>query len=154
MSYTLFHADSSGSVVPLILLRQLNLPHEVVTLDYEETTARKDSPDLRRLLQVSTSCAPTGASDVRATQANPLAQFPTLLTPDGTALTEMAAILLCAWRDRRRDRDRVLIGVARVDLVHRHGSGTSWDLGALTPAQLAVFYRVMVPSARRVFDAS
>ncbi|KZV88070.1 hypothetical protein EXIGLDRAFT_723013 [Exidia glandulosa HHB12029] len=107
MSYTLFHADSSGSVVALIMLRQLNVAHEVITLEYDDVTARKDSPDLRRLLK-----------------ANPLAQFPTLITPDGTVLTEMSAILLY--------------------LVHRHGNGTSWDLGKLTPGQLATFYRVMV----------
>lgn len=107
MSYTLFHASAAGSVVPQIVLRLLNVPHEVVEMDWETTTARKDSPELQRLLK-----------------ANPLAQFPTLLTPDGTVLTEMSAMLLY--------------------LVQMHGSGTPWALDGLTPAQLAGYYRFLV----------
>jgi len=107
MSYTLFHARGAGSLVPLIVLQLLKVPHEVVTLEYDEVVARRDSSQLRRLLA-----------------ANPLAQFPTLITGDGTVMTEMAGILLY--------------------LLHRYGKDTPWALDTLTPGQLATFYRTMV----------
>jgi GST-like protein len=59
-------------------MRLLNVPHEVVELDYEKVVRREETPGLDRLLA-----------------ANPLAQFPTLITPEGVVMTEMAAIILC-----------------------------------------------------------
>lgn len=95
--YVLFHAEVSanstmvyddvptdyhqgcGSVFPLVVLRALKVPHEVVTCDFKETTQKK-GPNYDRLLK-----------------ANPLAQFPTLITPEGYPLTEMTAIVLCKF---------------------------------------------------------
>ncbi|KZV88072.1 hypothetical protein EXIGLDRAFT_773038 [Exidia glandulosa HHB12029] len=116
MSYTLFHADSAVSVVPLILLRQLNIAHEVVLVEYDDIAARKDLPAVRRLLAI-----------------NPLAQVPTLLTPDGISMSESTAIVLY--------------------LLHEHGRGTPWDLEKLTRAQLAGFYRLMVVIPAVVYPA-
>ncbi|KAG8903470.1 hypothetical protein FRB99_003248 [Tulasnella sp. 403] len=76
-------------------------------MDYDNTTKRVESPELTRLLA-----------------ANPLAQFPTLITPDGSVLTETAAIALY--------------------LNDQHGSGTRWSTANLTPPQLAAFYRWLV----------
>ena len=73
MSYILFHATGCGSVLPLTILTVLNIPHELVTLDYEATTTRKDSEQLKRLISY-----------------NPLVQFPTLVTPDGAVITEVS----------------------------------------------------------------
>jgi hypothetical protein len=49
-----------------------------VTLNYEDMLQRSNTPDVNRLLA-----------------ANPLGQLPTLLTPEGVAITEMAAMVLC-----------------------------------------------------------
>ncbi|KAG8947841.1 hypothetical protein FRC04_010199 [Tulasnella sp. 424] len=105
--YVLFHSDGAGSTFPLVLLRVFKVPHEVVNMNYEDTTKRKDSPELRRLLE-----------------ANPLAQFPTLLTPEGGVMTETAAIALY--------------------LNDRHGLDSPWSTSRLAAAQLAAFYRFLV----------
>jgi GST-like protein len=47
-------------------------------MDYNKVVKRQDTPGLDCLLA-----------------ANPLGQFPTLITPEGTVLTEIAAIVLC-----------------------------------------------------------
>lgn len=109
MSYTLYHAKGCGSLAVLATLKILDIPHKLVELDYEETSQRKntDSPAFQALIH-----------------ANPLAQFPTLVTEDGTVLTEIAACLMY--------------------IVQRHGAGTPWSLESLTPSQLAKFYRWMV----------
>lgn len=54
-----------------------NAPHELVVCDYEETTAKR------------------GPNYARLVEANPLAQFPTLITPEGYVMTEMVGIALC-----------------------------------------------------------
>ena len=59
-------------------MRLLGVPHEVVTLDFSKVIKREDTPGLDRFLI-----------------ANPLGQFPTLITPEGVVMTEMAAIALC-----------------------------------------------------------
>jgi len=61
-------------------MRLLGVPHEVVTLEYDKVVERKETPGLARLLS-----------------ANPLAQFPTLITPEGAVMTEMVAIVLCEY---------------------------------------------------------
>ncbi|KAG9125894.1 hypothetical protein FRC07_005752 [Ceratobasidium sp. 392] len=104
--YTLFHALKCGSLLPLVALRALNIPHEVVLCDFKETT-QKQGPNYERLLKV-----------------NPLAQFPTLITPEGFVMTEMTAIILF--------------------LQDRHGKGTLWDIHNLTTSQLAAFYRWLI----------
>ncbi|KAG8899365.1 hypothetical protein FRC01_010570, partial [Tulasnella sp. 417] len=76
-------------------------------MNYEDTTKRKDSPELRRLLE-----------------ANPLAQFPTMITPEGGVMTETAAIALY--------------------LNDRHGLGSPWSTSNLAAPQLATFYRFLV----------
>ncbi|KAG8745673.1 hypothetical protein FRC10_007370 [Ceratobasidium sp. 414] len=64
----------------------------------------------------------------RLVKANPLAQFPTLLTPEGDVMTEMVAIVLY--------------------LQHRHARGTPWSIDNLSPSQLAAFYRwfIFIPA--------
>ncbi|KAH7108057.1 hypothetical protein BKA62DRAFT_680856 [Auriculariales sp. MPI-PUGE-AT-0066] len=114
MSYTLFHSNFSGSTAVLVALNELRVPHEVVEVDYDDVVARKDSESLRRILK-----------------ANPLAQFPTLVTPDGTVMTEMTAILLF--------------------LVNQHGTGTPWDLAHLNTRQLATLYRFMVYTSGNIY---
>ncbi|KAG9095762.1 hypothetical protein FS749_009826 [Ceratobasidium sp. UAMH 11750] len=104
--YVLFHALECGSALPLVALRTLNIPHEVVLCDFRETT-RKQGPNYERLFK-----------------ANPLAQFPTLITPEGAVMTEMTAIILY--------------------LQDCHAKGTLWDIHNLTPSQLAAFYRWLV----------
>ncbi|KAG9004298.1 hypothetical protein FRB94_006819 [Tulasnella sp. JGI-2019a] len=112
--YTLFHAKSCCSTLILVQLRVLEIPHEVVTLSLRETLNRVDSPGLKRLLA-----------------ANPMAQFPTLVTPEGTIVTETAAIILY--------------------LNDRHGSNTPWGTSSLSPIQLASFYRWLVFLPANVF---
>ena len=108
--YTLFHAEGCGSVFPQAILRLFDVPHELVVCDYEETTQKK------------------GPNYARLVEANPLAQFPTLITPEGYVMTEMAAMVLY--------------------LQHRYAKGTQWDIDTLTPAQLAAFYRwfIFIPA--------
>ncbi|KAF8677694.1 glutathione transferase [Rhizoctonia solani] len=108
--YILFHAPGVGSTFPLSLLRVFNVPHELVVCDYEETTA-KQGPNYTRLLE-----------------ANPLAQFPTLITPEGYVMTEMVGIALY--------------------LHDRFAKGTTWDIHALAPTQQAAFYRwfIFIPA--------
>jgi len=105
--YTLFHAFGCGSTLVIVLLRLFDVPHEIVELNYQAVTKRVDSPELKRLLA-----------------ANPLAQFPTLITPEGTIMTETAAIALY--------------------LNDRHGAGTTWGTKRLSATQLASFYRWLV----------
>ncbi|KAG9030659.1 hypothetical protein FRB95_003674 [Tulasnella sp. JGI-2019a] len=112
--YTLFHAKGCCSTLILVQLRLFDLPHEVVTLDFHATTQRADSPELKRLLA-----------------ANPFAQFPTLITPEGAIMTETAAIVLY--------------------LNQRHGSNTLWSTSGLNPPQLASFYRWLVFLPANVF---
>ncbi|KAG8730156.1 hypothetical protein FRC12_020452, partial [Ceratobasidium sp. 428] len=104
--YVLFHALECGSALPLVALRALNIPHEVVICDFKETTQKR------------------GSNYERLVKANPLAQFPTLVTPEGFTMTEMAAIILY--------------------LQDRHAKGTPWDIHSLTTSQLAAFYRWLV----------
>ncbi|KAH7335384.1 hypothetical protein B0J17DRAFT_719916 [Rhizoctonia solani] len=108
--YILFHSLRCGSTFPLCILRLLGLPHELVVCDYDEIIAKK-GPNYSRLVE-----------------ANPLAQFPTLITAEGYVMTEMVAIALY--------------------LLDHHGKGTSWDIRALSSRQLATFYRwfVFIPA--------
>ncbi|CAE6434247.1 unnamed protein product [Rhizoctonia solani] len=108
--YTLFHAPGVGSTFPLALLRVFNVPHELVVCDYEETTARK------------------GPNYARLVETNPLAQFPTLITPEGYVMTEMVGIALY--------------------LHDRFAKGTAWDIRGLSPARQAAFYRwfIFIPA--------
>ncbi|KAG8690857.1 hypothetical protein FRC11_008571 [Ceratobasidium sp. 423] len=107
--YILFHAPGVGSTFPLALLRVFDVPHELVICDYEETTARK------------------GSNYARLVETNPLAQFPTLITPEGYAMTEMVGIALY--------------------LHDRFAKGTTWDIRALSPDQQAAFYRYIPADA-------
>ncbi|KAG8854086.1 hypothetical protein FRB96_007792 [Tulasnella sp. 330] len=91
----------------LFQLRALDIPHEVVELDFHTTVERIESPELKRLLAV-----------------NPLAQFPTLVTPEGAIMTETAGIVLY--------------------LNERHGRNTPWGTSSPDPARLASFYRWIV----------
>jgi len=59
-------------------MRLLGVPHEVVELDYRKAVKRQDTPGLARFLA-----------------ANPLGQFPTMITPEGIVITEMVVIVLC-----------------------------------------------------------
>ncbi|KAF8605913.1 hypothetical protein BDV93DRAFT_604922 [Ceratobasidium sp. AG-I] len=113
--YVLFHAKGCGSVFPLVVLRALNIPHELVTCDFQETT-RKEGPNYTRLLEV-----------------NPLVQFPTLITPEGSVMTEMAAIVLY--------------------LQHHHAKGSHWDIESLSPPQLAAFYRWFIFIPANIYSA-
>ncbi|QRV88784.1 glutathione S-transferase [Ceratobasidium sp. AG-Ba] len=108
--YVLFHAQACGSVFPQTVLHLLNVPHELVICDYEETTEKK------------------GPNYARLVEANPLAQFPTLITPEGYVMTEMVAIVLY--------------------LQERHAKNTPWDTRSLLPSQLAAFYRwfIFIPA--------
>ncbi|KLO20447.1 hypothetical protein SCHPADRAFT_923602 [Schizopora paradoxa] len=74
-TFTLFHAPGSGSTFSLALLQALNVPHEVVSLNFEARD--EDSPEASRLKQT-----------------NPLCQFPTLVSPEGAVMTEMGGIAL------------------------------------------------------------
>ncbi|KAG8681660.1 hypothetical protein FRC09_017328 [Ceratobasidium sp. 395] len=108
--YILFHAEGSGSVFPQAVLRVLNVPHELVVCDYEETTQKR------------------GSNYARLVEANPLAQFPTMITPEGSVMTEMTAIVLY--------------------LQDRYAKDTPWDIRVLLPSQLAAFYRwfIFIPA--------
>ncbi|QRV88783.1 glutathione S-transferase [Ceratobasidium sp. AG-Ba] len=113
--YVLFHAMECGSALPLVALRALNIPHEVVVCDFRETTRKQ------------------GRNYERLSKANPLAQFPTLITPEGSVITEMAAIILY--------------------LQDRHAKGTSWDIRNLAPSQLAAYYRWLVFIPANLYSA-
>ncbi|KAG8680578.1 hypothetical protein FRC08_016193 [Ceratobasidium sp. 394] len=108
--YVLFHAQGCGSVFPQTVLRLLGIPHELVVCDYEETTHKK------------------GPNYARLVEANPLAQFPTMITPEGYVMTEMTAIVLY--------------------LQDRYAKDTPWDIHALSHSQLAAFYRwfIFIPA--------
>ncbi|CAE6406310.1 unnamed protein product [Rhizoctonia solani] len=108
--YILFHAPGVGSTFPLALLRVFDVLHEVVACNYEETTVRK------------------GPNYARLVEANPLAQFPTLITPEGYVMTEMVGIGLY--------------------LHDRFAKGTAWDIHTLSPTQQAAFYRwfIFIPA--------
>ncbi|KAG8968781.1 hypothetical protein FRC03_005961 [Tulasnella sp. 419] len=106
--YTLFHSCGSGSTVPRALLRLYDVPHEVVEVDYEAACRRdRTKPHVDSLLN-----------------ANPLGQFPTLLTPDGDALSEIAAIAIY--------------------LDEKHGKASTLSLASMTNSQRAAFYRWIV----------
>lgn len=76
--YTVFHSPGTGSVYALALLAALNVSHDIIKMDFESVTRKEDTPEYQRLLA-----------------ANPLAQFPTMVTPEGTVMTETAAIAFC-----------------------------------------------------------
>ncbi|KAG8745679.1 hypothetical protein FRC10_007376 [Ceratobasidium sp. 414] len=113
--YVLFHTSECSSVLPLVALRALKILHGVVLCDFRETT-RKQGPNYERLFK-----------------ANSLAQFPALITPEGSAMTEMTAIILY--------------------LQDRHAKGTFWDIHGLTPLQLAAFYRWLVSIPANLYSA-
>lgn len=71
-AYRLFGAPGWGSVLAELALTRAELPYEMESGAFVE-----DTPLRRRLLAV-----------------NPLAQVPTLILPDGTVMTESAAIVL------------------------------------------------------------
>lgn len=122
--YTVFHSPGTGSVYALALLAALDVSHDIIEMDFESVTRKEDTPEYQRLLA-----------------ANPLAQFPTMITPEGTVMTETAAIAFCwvimNWRGSPTDS-------LLVDLNDRHAQGTPWSTSSLTPSQLALFYRLMV----------
>ncbi|GAB1518351.1 glutathione S-transferase [Rhizoctonia solani] len=103
--YVLFHSKGCGSAFSLVILRLLGIPHELVICDFTEIIDKK-GPNYSRLVE-----------------ANPLAQFPTLVTPEGIIMTEMVAIAL-SWKG---------------DPLGHH---------VLRPSQLAAFYRwfIFVPA--------
>ncbi|CAE6397247.1 unnamed protein product [Rhizoctonia solani] len=109
-TYILFHSLRCGSTFPLCILRMFDIPHELVVCEYDEIIEKK------------------GPNYARLVEANPLAQFPTLITPEGYTMTEMVAIALY--------------------LLDRYGNGTPWDIRTLNPSQLAAFYRwfVFIPA--------
>ncbi|KAF8677693.1 glutathione transferase [Rhizoctonia solani] len=88
--YVLFHSKGCGSAFSLVILRLLGIPHELVICDFTEIIDKK-GPNYSRLVE-----------------ANPLAQFPTLVTPEGIIMTEMVAIALY--------------------LIDQHGKETPWDI--------------------------
>lgn len=71
-TYTLFGSKGCGSVIVAAALELTRLPYH-----YQEVDYHKPSPERERLLQL-----------------NPLCQVPVLLLPDGTVMTESAAILV------------------------------------------------------------
>jgi GST-like protein len=71
-TYTLFGNRGSGSALVAAALELSKLPYHYQEVDYS-----KDCPERDRLLEL-----------------NPLGQVPTLLLPDGTVMTESAAIIL------------------------------------------------------------
>ncbi|TDL30098.1 hypothetical protein BD410DRAFT_759299 [Rickenella mellea] len=105
--YTLFHAESMGSVFTLAVLRVLDVKHNVVLLSFDSVAKKEDTPEYHQLVA-----------------ASPLAQFPTVIAPDGTVLTEGAAIALY--------------------LHDKYATGTQWSTEHLSPSQLALYYRIMV----------
>ncbi|CAE6370938.1 unnamed protein product [Rhizoctonia solani] len=108
--YVLFHSKGCGSAFSLVILRLLGIPHELVICDFTEIIDKK-GPNYSRLVE-----------------ANPLAQFPTLVTPEGIIMTEMVAIALY--------------------LIDQHGKRTPWDINVLRSSQLAAFYRwfIFIPA--------
>lgn len=56
----------------------MDVSHDIIEMDFESVTRKEDTPEYQRLLA-----------------ANPLAQFPTMITPEGTVMTETAAIAFC-----------------------------------------------------------
>lgn len=148
MSYTLYHAKGCGSVAVQVALRVLDVRHLLVELDYDETAARtnKDTPEF----QAFTTANPLGPLHQTSFGDVDLcitAQFPTLVTPDGTVLTEIAACLMCespcTHPESESDSSSHLL-LPHAVLVEQHGAGTPWALGNLTSSQLASFYRWMI----------
>ena len=70
--YTLIGSVGTGSVIAELMLVQADLPYELETIPYLE-----EGPQRERLLAL-----------------NPLGQVPVLILPDGTVMTESAAIAL------------------------------------------------------------
>ena len=70
--YTLIHSRGTGSVIAQLMLELSGLPYELETIPYLEPGPQRD-----RLLAL-----------------NPLGQVPTLILPDGQAMSESAAITL------------------------------------------------------------
>lgn len=104
MAYTLYHAKGCGSAAVQVALNVLDVRHHLVELNYDDTSARanKDTPEFQALVTAN----PLGllhfthfsnADRLIDFHLSPFlsAQFPTLVTPDGTVLTEVAACLLC-----------------------------------------------------------
>jgi hypothetical protein len=58
MAYTLYHAKGCGSVVVQVALNVLDVRHDLVELDYDQTIARanKDTPEF----QAFTTANPLG----------------------------------------------------------------------------------------------
>jgi GST-like protein len=77
-------------------------------------------------------------------RANPLAQFPTLVTPEGVVMTEMAGIALCASISYLMLLAHCRVTFLYEDLTERHGKGTPWSIDDWSEEQRAVFYRLMV----------
>lgn len=71
MTYKLYWCPGMGSFLPLALLAKAGAPHEVITVDI--AGGEHQGPGFRAI--------------------NPLAQVPTLILPDGTVMTETAAML-------------------------------------------------------------
>jgi len=115
-TYTLYHASGMGSTYTLAVLQLLNIPHSVKLFDIDfQPDGIKFGDDASRQTYLEMKAL------------NPLAQFPTLvMDSEGgkVVLTEMAAIALY--------------------LQDKHAAGTPWSTAVLTPAQLALFYRLMV----------
>jgi glutathione S-transferase/GST-like protein len=70
--YRLYWAKSSGAMAPQALFEELGVGYEKIVIDFEKDEHRSDA-----FLSV-----------------NPMGQIPALLLPDGTLMTESAAILL------------------------------------------------------------
>jgi len=115
--FTLFHAPGCGSTFTLALLQALNAPHEVVTLNFEAISVQgQESPEASRLKE-----------------ANPLCQFPTLITPEGAVMTEMGGIALY--------------------LHDNFAANTPWSTKELTAEQLALFYRLVFFIPANIYPA-
>ncbi|KAJ7595526.1 hypothetical protein C8J56DRAFT_385016 [Mycena floridula] len=108
MSATLYHSKGCGSSVPLTALRVLEIPHDLIEFDYEKY----------RLGEYEGTKAMT-----KFKRHNPLTQFPTFVTAEGTTITEISAILFY--------------------LDAKYASGSRWGTWALNDEQKAGYYRWM-----------
>ncbi|KAH7094223.1 hypothetical protein BKA62DRAFT_775481 [Auriculariales sp. MPI-PUGE-AT-0066] len=107
--YTLFHSEATSSTAVEAAFKVLLEPaqYEIIELDFDATTQDKSNADDERVQHMQA--------------ANPLLQFPTVIAPDGSVLTEVVAILLY--------------------LLEAHGADSHWGTTHLTSAQRAAFYR-------------
>ncbi|KAF7314593.1 Glutathione S-transferase [Mycena kentingensis (nom. inval.)] len=110
--YVLFHAEGVSSTAIELAFKVLLQPneYEIVELDWMATTHEKSNAE--------------DANVKRMKAANPLMQFPTVIAPDGSVLTELVAIFLY--------------------LLDQHGANSSWGPALLHPAQRAAFFRWML----------